>query len=214
MLQRHAERIDVGLHLCLTEDVGPHEGRPTLAKGLRELWAGLAFGRVTRSAVQEVIAAQFQLFTEKFGRSPDFLDGHLHVHQLPVVRPAMIQFLASLPSTGRPYVRNTAANTRSLIAAHLPWLKARLIGRFGAAMQRAALNAQIPTNTGFVGIYDLSKWQEFPRYLPRFAARAEKTNSIFVVHPGHSSGWRQTEYDALRAFTPAPGQINRFQRSP
>ena len=41
------------------------------------------------------IAAQWQRFVTVMGRAPDFIDGHQHVHILPQVRHALIEYLAA-----------------------------------------------------------------------------------------------------------------------
>src|SRR6266853_3225594 len=93
-----ADRADVGLHLNLTQalDAGTPTWRlPSLI--VRSLLRGLPRWRV-RDHVERQLAA----FTDAFGRIPDFVDGHHHVHQLPVVRDQLIESLLALEAKSRP----------------------------------------------------------------------------------------------------------------
>jgi hypothetical protein len=215
VLQR-TPAVDVGLHLCLTSEDLP-DGLPTDAMGthrraytFRGLLVSALAGRVSEAGIRGQVAAQYELFMQKAGRRPDYLDGHLHVHQLPSVRDGLIEFVLSLPVAERPYVRNTAMPLPKLWKARLPWLKAWLIGSFGAELQRMLRRADIATNQGFAGIYDFEKWRRYGAYLPRFAACLAAPNGILVVHPGSHEPWRKQEYCVLKEFTFAAGSLNRL----
>jgi hypothetical protein len=155
---------------------------------------------------------QYELFLKKCGRPPDFIDGHLHTHQLPGVREGLLEFVASLPASGRPYIRNTHEPLRNLWRHRLPWLKASFIGMFGARMAAELRAAGVPTNDGFAGIYDFRKSHRYPDYFPRFAACLPRANGILVVHPGGTEGWRRGEFTWLRDAPFAAGMPNCFQR--
>ncbi len=214
-LRAHGARLDIGVHLCLTEEVGwgrgnepgARCGRQPSFKGL--LWAALIH-RVDRDAVAREIRSQYEMFVSKCGRRPDYLDGHLHVHQFPAVREALIDFVLSLPRDGRPYVRNTAMSLRALRCHGLPWLKAAFISAFGARMVRKLKRAGIPTNDGFAGIYNFSKHLNYAEYLPKFVECLAVPDGMLVVHPGEREDWRRSEYRALAQFNFRPGTLNRF----
>lgn len=207
-LRAHEARLDIGVHLCLTKEVGwGRGGRQPSFKGL--LWDALIH-RVDRDAVAREIRSQYELFVSKCGRRPDYLDGHLHVHQFPVIRKALIDFVLSLPSDGRPYVRNTAVSLRALRCHGLPWFKAAFINAFGAGMASKLRRAGIPTNNGFAGIYDFSKHLNYAEYLPGFVECLAEPEGMLVVHPGEREDWRRSEYRALAQFDFRPGTLNRF----
>ncbi len=213
-LRRYEANIDLGLHLCLTDEGLKREA--TLApasRNLRFLLNRVLLPGASSADIAREISLQFGLFAEKFGRLPDYIDGHLHVHQLPGIRSGLLEFIATLPAAERPYVRNTSSRTGQLISVGLPWGKAKLIGHFGTAMKNLLAAADIPTNSGFYGIYDFAKSPKFPTYFPRFVKLADDANSILVVHPGKDEAWRRQEWETLRRFKPEPGQINRFQRA-
>jgi chitin disaccharide deacetylase len=218
-LLAHQQRIDIGLHLCLTDEgqpLSPPQGMPQ--------WASREFGsfgvllrrslrgQVRRQDIAREVSAQYELFIQKCGRSPDYIDGHLHAHQLPGVRDGLIDFVLSLPLGGRPYIRNTALPVSTLFQHRLPWTKALFIGFLGAGLCQRLRSAQIETNDGFAGIYDFRQWSQYPKYLPRFIACLSRPNGILVTHPGHTEAWRQQEFNAVRQFPFQQAALNRFQR--
>jgi hypothetical protein len=211
----HASRIDIGLHLCLTTEGLPlapaRSGTPQSLPTFGTLLRQALLGRVQAVQVADQVAEQYELFLQKCGRRPDFIDGHLHVHQLPGVREGLVQFVRSLPSEKRPYVRNTCLPARELWRRRLPWLKAGFIGAFGARLASQLRAAALPTNDGFAGIYNFQDWPKYRAYFPRFAGCLAGPNGILVVHPGLDEDWRAQELKVLGEFGFATGQPNRFQ---
>lgn len=212
-LRRYETNVDLGLHLSLTcEGLEQEPSLRPAARNLSTLTCHIIAGRTTDLDLIGGISAQYSLFLKKFGRPPDYIDGHLHVHQLPLVRRGLVEFISTLPTTDRPYVRNTASRTRELVSADLPWTKAGVIGLLGRKMKNLLARAGIPTNSGFFGIYDFAQWKSFPEYLLRFIDCSSNANSILVVHPGHNEPWRRQELKTLREFPALPDLINRFRQ--
>jgi len=219
-LLAHQSEVDVGLHFCLT-DVGlPLEVAASgvvlspLFPSFRVLLRKALLRQVKARDITPQISNQYALFLKKCGRRPDFIDGHLHVHQLPNIRSGLLDFVSSLPPECRPYIRNTRVSMLNLRSRRLPWLKACLIGFFGAQIWSQLHSRGLPTNEGFAGIYDFKRGSKYHEYLPRFIDCLPQLNSILVVHPGHQEEWRQREFIALSEFSFAPGALNRFQQQP
>ena len=158
------------------------------------------------------VARQHELFIEKCGRGPTFVDGHLHVHQLPGVREGLMEFVLGLAPKSRPYIRNTRMPVRELRGGGLPWIKTSLIGAFGDRMFKQLRQAGLSTNEGFAGIYDFKDWRHYPDYLPRFTGAIREANGMLVVHPGNNEDWRRQEFTALREFPFAEGSLNNFRK--
>ncbi|HEY2124061.1 MAG TPA: ChbG/HpnK family deacetylase, partial [Chthoniobacterales bacterium] len=163
--------------------------------------------QLSRQEVLEILAAQYELFVKTSGHSPDFIDSHLHVHQLPVVMDVLIDFVQRLPFGQRPYIRNSWMAMAELRRQGLPWLKAMLIGVFGARLNKKLREHDLATNIGFAGIYDFNKWAEYPQLFPKFAACLQAPNGILVTHPGFDDDWRRCEFGTLQSFH---GRPNRF----
>jgi chitin disaccharide deacetylase len=217
-LLAHQDRIDLGLHLCLTTEDQPLSaslalrGAPPACSSFGVLLRRALRGQVQPQEIVRQISAQYELFVQKCGRRPDYIDGHLHAHQLPGVSDGLVEFALSLPTGCRPYVRNTRLPMRALWRRRLPFAKASFIGFFGARLFRQLRAAGVATNDGFAGIYDFRRWRRYGEYLPRFVACLPRPNGILVTHPGHEEDWRQREFDTVRKFPFVAGSLNRFQR--
>ena len=217
-LLAHQDRVDVGLHLCLTDEGQPLSQPPGLRGASREsgsfgvLLRRSLQGQVRRQDIAREVSAQYELFTQKCGRAPNYIDGHLHAHQLPGVRNGLIDFVLSLPAGSRPYVRNTGLPASTLFRRRLPWTKALFIGFLGAGLRKRLCAAEVETNDGFAGIYDFRRWSRYREYLPRFIACLSRPNGILVTHPGHAEDWRRQEFAAVREFPFEQAALNRFQR--
>jgi hypothetical protein len=212
-LLAHEGNVDIGLHLCLTDEGLPLSLPPLENKlsNFKSLLRRTILHQVRPGKILAQVAAQYRLFTGKCGRRPDFIDGHLHVHQLPGVRQGLLDFILSLPPDHRPYIRNTWMPVRELRRRKLPCAKAAFIGAFGKRLQHALSAAQAPTNDGFAGIYDFKQWRNYPGYLPKFADCLRHPNGILVVHPGLNEDWRRQEFESLRDHAPLAERLNRFQ---
>jgi predicted glycoside hydrolase/deacetylase ChbG (UPF0249 family) len=216
-LLTHQAEVDIGLHLCLADetlprpvDAAPDKSPPYFAAHGTYLRRALA-GRIQPREAFQQASQQYGVFLQKCGRRPDFIDGHLHAHQLPGVRDGLIQFVLSLPADQRPYIRNTRGPGWKGWRARLPMFKAAMIGVFGRRMHADLVAARLRTNEGFTGIYDFREWRCYPRYFPRFAALLPDPNGLLVVHPGGQEDWRRQELATLREFPFSPGSPNRFQ---
>lgn len=199
------DRVDIGLHLCLTREAPALSPRkreaPLVFKSYGDCVRNVYRKTMTQQELKTEIAAQFEMFETKCGQCPDYVDGHLHIHQAPGVRDALIDFTNRLARENRPYVRNTYLPLAKLARGSLPWAKAVLIGSFGKRMASRLKAAGVKTNDGFAGIYDFQRWKSFPNYLPRFVNCLDQPNGMLVVHPGKNEDWRRMEFETLRAFT-------------
>jgi len=157
-LQAYAARVEVGLHLNFTEDFGQGECH-TLPELIVRAYARL----LDRTRVRAAIQRQFDRFEQAMGRLPDFVDGHQHVHQLPVIRDQLIAVMNERYGSARPWLRSTlpvASGRKSSGLMASAAFKSWLIGRLGAKPFRALANRQAyPQNDRLVGVYgfDLSE---------------------------------------------------------
>ncbi|HEV2694919.1 MAG TPA: ChbG/HpnK family deacetylase, partial [Verrucomicrobiae bacterium] len=124
--------VDIGLHFCLTNENLPLSAplEKTVLPEFKTLFRRSLFRTLKHEEVTSLLTAQYNLFVQKSGRTPDYIDGHQHAHQLPVVAEAVGHFVRHLPGR-KPYVRNTRLSTRELRQKGLPSLKAGFIGSFG-----------------------------------------------------------------------------------
>jgi chitin disaccharide deacetylase len=210
-IRAHENRTDLGLHFCLTNENLPLSAplEKTVLPEFGKLFRRALLRTLQREEILFLLSAQYDLFLNKAGRAPDYIDGHLHSHQLPVVAEALVEFVSKLTKNERPCVRNTRLDTKILRNKNLPALKAGFIGAFGARLEKKMRAAEIPTNDGFSGIYDFKDWKNYAEFFPKFLECLPEKNGILVTHPGFDEDWRRSEFETLGKFS---GGANRFQR--
>lgn len=140
---------DVGLHLDLTE--APIGARRR--GGLRRLIVDGWLGRADRRVLRQEVDAQLDAFEQAVGRAPDHVDGHQHVHQLPVVREVLLDALASRATGPRPWLRSTRPAPSP--GAWRERFKSALIASLGeASLREAACRRGFRLNGRLLGVYD------------------------------------------------------------
>ena len=136
-------RADVGVHVDLTEF-------ERVAPSHALLSAACYAKRIDRARVRSALQAQLQRFEDALGTAPDYVDGHRHVHQLPVVRDVLTDLLRERYPQRLPWVRISRAGAD---AGWKGWLITQLGSRGLAA---ACASAGIATNARLLGIYDFT----------------------------------------------------------
>ncbi len=141
--------LDRGLHLDLTSPFAA----PKLPGSALPRLVGAAFlGRLDRSEIRYEIERQLDRFEAVMKAPPDFVDGHQHVHQLPLVRDVLIGTLRA-----RYGPRVSRIGVRLCLGSRWRGAKASAIAATGARPLSRLLrrNAQ-PANTDFAGVYGFS----------------------------------------------------------
>jgi predicted glycoside hydrolase/deacetylase ChbG (UPF0249 family) len=177
-------RCAIGLHATLTAPFHPLtlHFRP-LDGGLflpfpKLLRAGLLH-RVDSEIIRAEVFAQLASFVEKFGRAPDFVDGHQHVQLFPVVRDG---FLAAVKQAApNAWVRQCGRVQPLLRRLRAP--KALLLDLLSAPFRRRALRANIAFNPAFAGAYDFADAPDFAGLMRQFLDSLPD-GGLVMCHPG------------------------------
>ncbi|MFG1480261.1 ChbG/HpnK family deacetylase [Xanthobacter sp. V4C-4] len=174
-------QVSIGLHLTLTGGTAPltpwNDGANM--PPLRQLVLRACTGRLDTAAVAAEIDAQFLAFARAFGRPPDHVDGHQHVHVLPGIRAAVLK--ATRRHAPNAWLRDVCPAPAALVGLDL---KGRLIGAFGHGFARDAARLGLATNTGFAGAYDFGADHDFAPLLAHFL-KGVPDGAVVMVHPGH-----------------------------
>ena len=196
-LKNSSSEIDVGLHLVLTDTapLGKHRFQDGLVAkngklpNLKTLATKAYLGILELVAIETEILAQIENFKSVFGRTPDFIDGHQHVQQLPIVRHAIVSSLKKFNKIG--YVR----------IANLPnswiWNSSQLFSpRF--ALENLALaipgrqsailfsENKIKHNRYLLGYYRHTPDMQFRTVFEKYLSLGPAKNDIFFCHPGNA----------------------------
>jgi len=178
-------RVAIGLHVTLTAPLRP------LTASYAPLSEGefLPLATTLRLAVQQrlemaalgaELRAQFEAFAKAFGRAPDFVDGHQHVHLFPQVRHAMLDTTEWMAP--KAWVRQCGSSLP--LSRRLGDPKGLLIDWLSREFRARAARHGIDTNPAFAGTYTYRDDADFPRIFPRFLEGMPK-GGLIMCHPGH-----------------------------
>ena len=124
------------------------------------------------------IATQLRAFIEIFGRLPDFIDGHQHVHLFPQVRNAFLKVVAETAPTA--WVRQCG---RAQPHRRLHDRKSLLLDVLSLAFRRQAKRHGIATNPAFAGAYAFTAKAKYEKIFPRFLDGLPD-GGLIMCHPG------------------------------
>jgi chitin disaccharide deacetylase len=209
-------QLDLGLHLDLTET-------PLLLGATQPLGALIrnCYSRqIDPKALRAEIRLQLDTFEQTIGRRPDYIDGHQHVHQFPIVRDELLQELSARYGDFKPWLRSTRrARTRKTLQP-LGWrdkLKPWTIEQLGAAgLAAMACSLGYLQNRCLLGVYDFCGGQDrYDQLLGGWISVAGH-GDLLMCHPSlvASSGdlliqARMAEFQVLSH----PALLKRFSRA-
>jgi chitin disaccharide deacetylase len=177
----------VGIHITLTEQrpLGP---MPELAPNgtlppVGALIKRAVTGRLDRAEIAAELERQYDSFVDAFGRAPDFLDGHHHVHQLPVVREVVLD-LWRRRMGGRGWIRCCCEAPLAILGRRVDATRAMIISELGRGLRRRLVAAGVPHNRSFRGVYDLSDRVPYARLFHAFTTHPPP-GTLVMCHPGH-----------------------------
>ena len=179
--------IGVGLHLTLTA-CAPLGAMPAFApRGafppFRDVLRATLTGQVPAQEIGEEIARQLDRFESAFGRSPDFIDGHQHVHVLPGIRRASLQRLAARRFSGL-WLRDPSDGLPAIARRRIAASKALVVHALATGFRDAARTVGFDTNEGFSGFSTFSP-NESVEVLFRRSFQSLGPCPVVMCHPGH-----------------------------
>lgn len=183
LLNSGEKRAALGLHVTLTAPFQPmSEGFTPLSRGhflpLQNIMRAAVARRLQPERLVIEVATQVEAFVMAFGRPPDFIDGHQHVHLFPQVRDAVLQVAAQAAPNA--WVRQ-CGRPRSVPRLHIA--KELLLDVLSVAFRRKARQLGVATNPSFAGAYDFKSKSDFAAIFPRFLAGLPD-GGLIMCHPG------------------------------
>jgi predicted glycoside hydrolase/deacetylase ChbG (UPF0249 family) len=183
-LNSRRPHVSIGLHVTLTAPFRPltetfkptRDGSflPLLTMGVQA-----CLRRLDTSALVVEVAAQLRRFVDLFGRAPQFIDGHQHVHLFPQVRDAVLQVANELAP--RAWVRQCGSSL-SLIET-VRNRKGLPLDFMSRSFRRRAAARGVETNPAFAGAYEYRDDVDFAALFPSFLERLPD-DSVVMCHPG------------------------------
>jgi predicted glycoside hydrolase/deacetylase ChbG (UPF0249 family) len=184
MLNAGGRRVALGLHVTLTGPFRPlsKEFAP-LADGafvaLEDLLKAALMRRLKPALLDAEVRAQLAAFTAAFGRPPDFVDGHRHVHLFPQVRNAVLAAAKELAPDA--WVRQCGSNAPLLQRLSDP--KGLLVDWLSRTLRHRAAALGVPVNPAFAGTYTYREDADFAALFPKFLAAIPEAG-VIMCHPG------------------------------
>lgn len=186
----------IGMHLNLTEGYFCSVPSKRFFSLSKMIWRS-SFRLLSFADIEREVKAQLDQFTKSFGRLPDFIDGHQHVHVLPVVREALM-------SVQKKYCPNSWL--RLPIQSHSltkkDWMKSVVISRMGGyQLKKQLIEQSVQHNQSFSGIYDFNQVNAY-RDIFNFFIQSSHQPDLIMCHPANGlcsmdeiALCRQEEYD-------------------
>jgi chitin disaccharide deacetylase len=194
----------LGLHFTLTAPFRPLSSyRPVAADGaflsLRHMLArGLARALDGRAAAVEA-ERQIEAFGSAFGRPPDFVDGHQHIHLLPQVGDALLAVMKERAPAA--WVRQCGRT--SPLLKRRGHAKAHLLDVLSRRMRRRSAVLGVATNPAFAGAYNFRRDIGYDAMFASFLEGLPE-GGVVMCHPGfvdaelerldHFTAMREQEY--------------------
>lgn len=191
-LKPYCETIDIGLHLTLTQErapfipdsiISPSTSRstyPHLFFSLHKLLIKSHIRLLKPSEIKAEINRQLDAFEGELGQTPDFIDGHQHVHQLPVIRDMVKDIYNERirPANKQTYVRlarqkQNFATPKNII----------LIFTGALAFEKLMIRNNIPYPQEFSGLYNFNTKKNYEQTITNYIKKATH-GSLIMSHPG------------------------------
>lgn len=173
-LIKHHDQIAIGLHFNLPSKV-------------LSLIVQSHLGLINKKKIKKALVSQIELFRQQTGFLPDFIDGHQHIHQLPIIRNILVDVYWQYYPEKKAFIRNTNNSSTGF--------KARIIRCSGAKKLNLLLKKyRIPHNKTFSGIYNFADSSNYHQHFLTFLKETANTGLI-MCHPG--LGARQNELTYL-----------------
>ncbi len=181
-----AARIDLGLHFALTDQLAlaplpglaPARRLPSL---LRLVFAAYV-GRLSASEVAAEFDRQVDAFAAAIGRLPDFVDGHQHVHHLPVIRDVVVARMRV--RTPGAWLRVCDEPFGAIVRRGVAVNRAMAISLLAQGLRRRAAEAGIPVNSRFSGVRNPGRQTPFREMFRAYLSELAP-HGLVMCHPGY-----------------------------
>jgi len=187
LIKPFIDKADIGLHLTLSDQRACLDAAHLAPDGRfrplsRVILASLARA-IPAAEIRSEILAQLERFEAAMGRPPDFIDGHQHVHQLPVVRDVLLDLFETRLKGRGTFVRYCDEPLDAIARHGVAPLRAAVISLLGRGFARSGRALGIPGNRRFRGVRSFDPGEDPAAFFARFLA-APSDGLLVMCHPG------------------------------
>ena len=200
-------RASIGLHFTLTAPFRPTSlnYRPVARDGAFLSLAGTFAAGLTRRLNPGALAAeaanQFAAFQAAFGRPPDFVDGHQHVHLLPQASDAVLATIKRMAPGA--WIRQCGRTAPLWRRFGDP--KGLVLDLLSGSLRTRCAVSGVRTNPAFAGTYDFTRATAFDTLFGSFL-QGLPDGGLVMCHPG----FVDAELKRLDVFTTMREQEHAF----
>jgi predicted glycoside hydrolase/deacetylase ChbG (UPF0249 family) len=171
----------IGLHLTLTAPFRPHtHGFAPLHDAAFPPLAAMARRGLSRSLTLTLldaeIAGQFAAFRSAFGRAPDYIDGHQHIHVFPQISEALLS--VTKHAAPHAWLRQCGRAARKNLEP-----KGLILDALSRRFRRLAAERGLRTNPAFAGTYAFRVRTDYAKLFPDFL-NGMPDGGVIMCHPG------------------------------
>jgi len=171
----------IGLHLTLTAPFRPHtHGFAPLHDAAFPPLAAMARRGLSRSLTLTLldaeIAGQFAAFRSAFGRAPDYIDGHQHIHVFPQISEALLS--VTKHAAPHAWLRQCGRAARKNLEP-----KGLILDALSRRFRRLAAERGLRTNPAFAGTYAFRVRTDYAKLFPDFLD-GMPDDGVIMCHPG------------------------------
>lgn len=174
--------VEVGLHLTLTGPWRLTAFCGTVPESLHALSHRALTRRLESVPIRVEIRAQLDAFEDAWGQGPDYIDGHQHIHCLPVICDELLREVKSRYGT-RPWIRNCAAPLHEWNRYNSSPAKEAYLSVIGRRMAAKARALGFRMNDSFRGLYPFTTRRSYESLFHKFLAKPAAT-ALLHCHPG------------------------------
>ncbi len=177
------DAVDIGLHFNLTEGYACSNKSHKFGS-LASVLLKSRLGLLDKNFIKNELCAQLDVFEKTFKVLPDFIDGHQHVHHMPIIRDIVVEVYNERFQDSRTYIRCLDKN---LVALKAISFKKLIIYLSGVKVFKKLLDKNnIPHNTSFSGVYDFVKSTDYAKYFNLFLQDIND-GGLIMCHPGYQN---------------------------
>lgn len=170
-----SDKLDIGLHFDLTDFIAEQ------GWSFNQFIINCCLNKVDLLKIEAELNRQLDAFEAALAMTPDFVDGHQHVHIFPNIRQVFIKLLAQRYAHKLPYIRLSSPE----IFGHDSRVKAIILRALVIGFAALARKHKLQFPTQFLGAYSLRP-SNYALLFQTWLQQA-RDGSLFMCHPGLAS---------------------------
>ena len=180
LLLRESNNIKIGLHFNLTIDANKKS-----LMSIKKLLIYSFCGFLNKKLISKEFEDQLNLFQEKFGCYPDFIDGHEHVHAFPLIAKVICAKLNQIEYSG--LIRFVGSRSREILFRSIKYsffLKFITLEILSINQRKELCKNNLKFNQQFDGLLPQNPSDKLPEILAEIYSKKNLGSTLIMCHPG------------------------------